>query len=207
MQILYLDKTNKATFVDFITNMLQPDQFMMKKCLNQDLVNSLSQQSPRVLTKEYQNKDSVSLMSKPSSITDTSQPKYKDKKQGYSVCMSQPKLKSNGMIIDELVDVKNVKPKNKKVIARMVKNMSSSGSRDRKSELDRMFEKIKKKKKIIRKLKKRKVVGIFCQEFIGGSYGIYQNRFSFSHKLLEWEDDILGQGERLNHNYFTKKNY
>ena len=87
------------------------------------------------------------MMSKPSSITDTSQPKYKDKKQGYSVCMSQPKLKSNGMIIDELVDVKNVKPKNKKVIARMVKNMSSSGSRDRKSELERMFEKIKKEKR------------------------------------------------------------
>lgn len=153
MQILYLDKTNKATFIDFITNMLQPDQFMMKKCLNQDSVNSLSQQSPRVLKKEYQNKDSVSMMSKPSSITDTSQPKYKDKKQGYSVCMSQPKLKSNGMIIDELVDVKNVKPKNKKVIARMVKNMSSSGSRDRKSELDRMFEKIKKKKKDNKKVK------------------------------------------------------
>ena len=61
--------------------------------------------------------------------------------------MSKPKLKSNGMISNEIVDVKVMKPKNKKVVATKVKHRNSSGSRDRKSELERMFEKINKKKR------------------------------------------------------------
>ena len=58
------------------------------------------------------------------------------------------KLKFNGMISDEIVDIKIVKPKNNKVVATKVKHRISLGSRDRKSELERMFEKIKKKNKL-----------------------------------------------------------
>ena len=65
--------------------------------------------------------------------------------------MSQPKLKFNGMISEEKVDVKSMKPKNKRVKAAKVKRRKSSERKIVKSELEVMFEKMKQKKEDAKK--------------------------------------------------------